>query len=103
VLPVVDETGRLVGLVSHHALREAILSRASLGEIVLAADLADVVESLSPRDTLRRALAVMNSRGLDALPVVEPEHGADASPRFVGLLSRGDLLVAYERVIGRAV
>ena len=42
----------------------------------------------------------MNARGLDALPVVEP---TSAGPRFAGLLSRHDVLVAYEQAIARAV
>jgi CBS domain-containing protein len=58
---------------------------------------------MSPRDTLRRALAVMNAHGLDALPVVDAGGDADVAPRFLGLLSRRDLLVVYERVVVRAV
>ena len=100
VLPVVDPDGTLVGLISHHVLREAIVSRGQLDAFVLAADLAEPVDALSPRDTLRRALAVMNSRGIDAVPVVE--HGDDG-PRFAGLLSRGDVLIVYERALAQAI
>ena len=35
----------------------------------------------------------MNARALDVVPVVESE----AHPRLVGVLSRGDVLAAYER------
>ncbi len=98
VLPVVDEGGQLVGLVSHHVLREAILARGELGPVVVAADLAEPVETLSPRDSLRRALAVMNARGLDALPVTVTDGG-----QFAGLLSRGDVLRVYEKALSRAV
>jgi CIC family chloride channel protein len=100
VLPVVDVDGTLVGLISHHALREAIVSRGDLAAVVLAADLAEPVESLAPDDTLRRALAVMNARGIDAVPVVE--HDGDGS-RFAGLLSRGDVLLVYERALAQAI
>ncbi len=100
VLPVVDDDGSLVGLVSHHMLREAILSRSSLDDVILAADLAEPVESLAPTDSLRRALAVMNARGLDALPVVETRDGHTS---FAGLLSRHEVLVVYERSLARAV
>lgn len=102
VLPVVDPEGGLVGLVSHHALREAILSRSSLGTFIIAADLAEPADALAPRDTLRRALAVMNARGLDALPVVEGASDGTGG-RFVGLLSRRDVLVVYEQALSRAV
>jgi CBS domain-containing protein len=71
-----------------------------LDAIVVAADLAEPVEPLAPRDSLRRALAVMNARGLDALPVVETNG---AGTRFAGLLSRSDVLVVYERSLARAV
>jgi CBS domain-containing protein len=100
VLPIVDRDGTLVGVISHHALREAILSRSHLESVVLAADLAEPVEPLSPRDSLRRALAAMNARGLDALPVVEA-NGRDS--RFSGLLSRSDVLRVYERALSQAI
>lgn len=99
VLPVVDPDGALVGLISHHVLRAALVSRATLGPVVVAADLAEPAEALSPRDSLRRALAAMNARGLDALPVVD---GGDP-PQFAGLLGRADVLRVYERALTRAV
>ena len=100
VLPVVDPDGALVGIVSHHVLREAILSRSDLDAVVVAADLAEAVDALSPRDSLRHALAVMNARGLDALPVVDTTgHGA----RFAGLLGRSDVLRVYERALSHAI
>lgn len=100
VLAVTDPDGTLVGLISHHVLREAIVSRGNLDPVVLAADLAEAVDPLSPRDTLRRALAVMNARGIDAVPVVEST--ADGA-RFAGLLSRADVLLVYERALSQAV
>jgi len=100
VLPVVSADGTLVGLVTHHALRSALVARNELDSLILAADLAESTETLSPHDSLRRALAAMNARGLDALPVIQPDHGIDT---FVGLLSRHDVLVAYEQTIARAV
>lgn len=100
VLPVVSADGTLVGLVTHHALRSALVARNELESLIVAADLAESTETLSPHDSLRRALAAMNARGLDALPVIQPNHGIDT---FVGLLSRHDVLVAYEQTIARAV
>ena len=47
VLAIVDGAGGLLGLVSHHTLREAILSRSNLGQIIVAADLAEPVETMS--------------------------------------------------------
>ncbi|HVX39926.1 MAG TPA: chloride channel protein [Gemmatimonadaceae bacterium] len=100
VLPVTDEDGTLVGLVSHHALRDAIIVRDELGQVVLAADLAEPIDAVSPHDSLRRALTVMNARGVDALPIVEMNG---TGPQFVGLLSRRDVLLVYERTLATAV
>ena len=101
VLPVVDECGALVGLVSHHGLRDLLVARGSLETLVLAADLAEPVEPLRPRQSLRDALAAMNARGVDALPVVSDRDGT--APALVGLLSRGAILKAYERALAYAV
>ncbi len=101
VLPVTDDDGILVGLVNHHALRDAIIVRDELGTVVLAADLAEPIEAVSPRDSLRRALTVMNARGVDALPIVESDDSR--GPRFVGLLSRRDVFLVYEKSLATAV
>ena len=100
VLPVVDPDGALVGIVSHHVLREAILSRSELDAVVVAADLAEAVDALSPKDSLRHALAVMNARGLDALPVVDT---TGHSARFAGLLGRSDVPRVYEQALSHAI
>ncbi|HET7234176.1 MAG TPA: chloride channel protein [Longimicrobium sp.] len=100
VLPVVEADGCLVGLVSHHALREAIVAQGDLAPLLIAADLAEEQEPLHPEQSLRAALAAMNARSVDALPVVEAR---EEGPLFVGLLSRADVLVAYEREFAHEV
>ncbi|MFL5582495.1 MAG: chloride channel protein [Gemmatimonadaceae bacterium] len=100
VLPVVDDDGCLTGLVSHHGVRELLVARGALEPLVLAEDLAEPVPPLRPEQSLREALAAMNARGLDALPVVDD---GDGRPRLVGLLSRGAILEAYERALAYAV
>jgi CBS domain-containing protein len=101
VIPVVEPGETFVGLVTHHALREAIVARGDLARVVVAEDLAEPVEVLGPEDSLRRALAVMNARGVDALPVIESRNGG--APQFLGLLTRADILLAYERALAHAV
>jgi CIC family chloride channel protein len=101
VVPVVEADGSLVGLVTHHGLREAIIARSDLARFLLAEDLAEPFEMLHPDQSLRQALAVMNARGLDALPVVA--RGGGTAPRFLALLTRADVLVAYERALTHAV
>ena len=72
-----------------------MLDRGELSPLLLAADLATPVETLTPDRSLRDALAAMNARGLDVLPVVS----ADGDRRYLGLLTRADLLAAYERAL----
>lgn len=100
VIPILEVDGSLVGLVSHHAIRDALLARDELAPVVTAADLAEPSDALELNESLREALAMMNARGMDALPVVDvTEHGS----RFIGLLSRDGILQAYERTLSRAV
>jgi CBS domain-containing protein len=54
---------------------------------------------VTPHDSLRAALRMMNEHRLDALPVVE----STTTRRLVGVLSRADLLAAYERELGHEV
>ena len=79
---------------------DALLARDELSPVLIALDLAEPTEILELAQTLREALALMNARGQDALPVVRTtEHGA----RFAGLLSRDGILQAYERTLSRAI
>jgi CIC family chloride channel protein len=91
-LPVVDGDGTLFGVIRYADLRTALMDRGELAPLLVAADLAEPTEMAAPSDSLRDALRVMNARAHDALPVVDP-----ASGRYMGLLSRADLLAAYER------
>lgn len=100
VLPVVDDEGCLAGMVSHHGVRELLVARGTLETLVLAEDLAEPVEALRPEQSLRDALAIMNSRGVDALPVVDTRGG---QATLVGLLSRAAILKAYERALAYAI
>lgn len=98
-LPVVDDAGALLGVIAYDDLRQALLERAALADVLVAADLAGPAESVTPRDSLRAALRKMNEHRLDALPVVE----TDGTRRLVGVLSRADLLAAYERELAHEV
>ena len=94
-LPVLDADGGLAGMISYEDLRQVLLDRGELSPLLLAADLATPVETVTPDRSLRDALAAMNARGLDVLPVIAPGDGQ----RYLGLLSRADLLAAYERAL----
>ncbi|MCE5301786.1 MAG: chloride channel protein [Planctomycetaceae bacterium] len=93
VLPVVNETGRLLGVVN---LEEAFLATQSpsLDSLVVAADmmLSDV-EPLTPDDTLDQAQELFVENDLLALPVVD-----DLDHRTVlGVVRRFDIANAYLR------
>ena len=98
-LAVVDSDGTLLGVITYAELREAMLDRGELAPLLVAADIAEPTEVVLPSDSLRDALRKMNTRALDVIPVVESE----ADPRLVGVLSRADVLSAYERELMQEV
>src|SRR5581483_3204342 len=93
--PVVDADGRLVGLLSMEALRTA-LAEESLRPLVVARDLCDPnVPTLTPEATLGQAARLLESESVEDLPVVDPgDHR-----RILGVLSRADLIAAYNRAV----
>jgi len=97
-IPVLEE-GRLAGLISYEDIRDALLHRGELASVLLAADLATPVDVVTPGDSLRVALSRMNARAVDAIPVVDSEQDR----RYLGVLSRADLLAAYERELAHEI
>jgi elongation factor P len=93
--PVVDDDGRLVGVLSFAGLR-SILLEDSLGALIVARDLCDPhVPTLTPESTLAEAFRRVEADGLEDVPVVDP-----ADPRrLLGMLSRADLIGAYNRTV----
>jgi CBS domain-containing protein len=95
-LPVVDEAGRLIGLVSHRdALRALDLSRATTGERD-GMRVGDIMKSeVLPGMAAHQAAAMMIESKIGALPVVG-ENG-----RVVGIITETDFLeVAREALLG---
>ena len=92
-LAVVDEDGLLHGVITFNELRLAMLDRGELAPLLLAEDLVEPTEVVLPMDSMQTALAKLNARDADMLPVVESED----HPKFVGVLTRDDILAAYER------
>ncbi len=92
-IPVVDDDGLLHGVITFAELRVALLDRGELAPLLLAADLAEPTEIAVATDTVQTALAKLNARAADLLPVVESE----VHPIFLGVLTRDDILASYER------
>jgi acetoin utilization protein AcuB len=98
-LPVVDDMGRLVGIVTDRDLRQALFApgvlaeRTDLPAILDALTVGDVmirgVVSVRAVTTIREAARVMHERRLGALPVVE-------GGRLVGILTETDVLRASQ-------
>jgi CIC family chloride channel protein len=91
VSPVVDETGKVIGIITPDEM--AILSsEPELLPLVNAADLMRPTVSVDVDDDLGLALQTMISSGLSQLPIT------DRSGRCVGLVSEADIAKAYLRV-----
>jgi CIC family chloride channel protein len=89
VLPVVDDAGRLLGVVSPEEVSMALQSAAA-SPLLVAADLArGGVTPLAPHDDLDRALELFVENDLLALPV------ADGDGRVIGMVRRSDLVGEY--------
>ena len=96
IYPVVDETGALLGVVTVHDLARLGREEKVMEGLVVAGDLAAESETVLPDDSLVAAMRRMGQRGVAALPVVS------ADGRLAGLLSRGNVLVAYDRALVEA-
>jgi CIC family chloride channel protein len=89
--PVVDRELRLVGLLGYRDVARALDE--GLGDVVIAADLQDPEpETVSPGESLLDATRRLALRDVDYIPVLESEE----SRRLLGLLSRAEILEAYQ-------
>jgi CBS-domain-containing membrane protein len=89
VLPVVDDAGRLLGVVTPEEVSVALQSSAA-GPLLVAADLTrGGVAPLTPDDDLARALELFVENDLLALPV------ADGDRKVVGVVRRADVVGEY--------
>ena len=95
--PVVNRDGDLTGILSFQDIRQHVFEP-ELEQIVVAKDLATPhVTTVTPRDTLKDALAKLAYRSVEQLPVVDSRN----PKKLVGILTRRDILTAYNKAIFR--
>ncbi len=95
VLPVVDDEGTLVGIVTD---RDICLSLAKHDRtpdgIAVEEVMSDRVHTCGPEDTIASALATMQKNRVRRLPVLE------SSGRLLGLLSLDDIALEARELVG---
>lgn len=95
--PMVNKEGRLTGILSFQDIREHVFDP-ELEQLVIAKDLATLgVPTVTPMDNLKDALSSLAYGSIEQLPVVDT-RGGDV---LIGILSRSDIITAYNRAITR--
>jgi len=91
---VVDEQQRLTGIIGGAQMRSILLEANTLRDLVVAADLASSdVPLVTPEQDLDVVMRIFGGKNREELPVVDTVAGR----HFLGTISRGDLLEAYNR------
>jgi CIC family chloride channel protein len=93
-LYVGDEEGRLLGVVDLHDIKESLPER-HLSSVVIAEDLVSEIPSVTATESLTSVNEKLWFRDLGQLPVVDSPE----SRRFIGIVTRRDLLGAFDREI----
>ncbi|HEX6006463.1 MAG TPA: chloride channel protein [Burkholderiales bacterium] len=91
-LPVINEEGRLLGIVGFAEVARVAREPDDGGRAIIASDLTAPTEIVIPQDTLLYAIEKMARRESGTLPVVNAQNG-----RLVGVITRRHILDAYER------
>ncbi len=93
--PVVDQAGRLTGIVTHYDYRDVVFDE-NLKDLVVVKELATPkVVTVSIDDNLFDAMEKITSRDFSILPVVS----SDDTHQLLGVLTRRDMISAYNRAI----
>jgi acetoin utilization protein AcuB len=103
-LPVVDDDGRLVGIVSDRDIKEASPSKATtldmhelyylLSEIKVADIMTKTVYSVTSEDTVEKAAVIMMRQNVGGLPVVDGEN------KVVGVITDSDIFKVLVTITG---
>ena len=90
-LYVGDDSGRLLGVVDLHDIKESLPER-DLSALVIAEDLVSEIPSVTPTEALTSVNEKLWFRDLGQLPVVDSPE----TRRFLGIVTRRDLLGAFD-------
>jgi CIC family chloride channel protein len=98
--PVVDANQNLVGMVDGRDLRRIIREAGFIDQLIIAKELAVNPPKVTPQEDLYSAVHKMVASQHDELVVVDENDPL----KMVGMLSRADLVAAYDRqFLGAAV
>jgi CIC family chloride channel protein len=92
--PVVDDSHALIGVITVGELGQLARNDQHLGILLLAGDIAQESETVSPGDSLLEAIRKMGVRGAESIPVVDRHTN-----RLLGLINRSHILNLYERAV----
>jgi len=95
--PVVDEGGRLVGIVSLTDVRRALESRDDVRDLAVRDIMSETLVTAHPDESLNAVLQRMAPRDLSRLPVVSRDH----PDQLLGVVRRNDLVRAYDLGLAR--
>jgi CIC family chloride channel protein len=93
VLPVVERSGRLLGVIHLHEIYWTSIRREMLPWILASDLMRGNVKPLRPDHAIERAVELFAENDLPELPVVSEEGGQ----RFLGMIRRTDIARAYLR------
>jgi CIC family chloride channel protein len=93
--PVVDEEGRLTGILSYLDYHDVVYDR-DLENLVVAKELATPkVVTVFQNDSLYTALEKISAKDFSILPVVSPEN----PKKLLGVVTRRDIMGAYNKAV----
>jgi CIC family chloride channel protein len=95
--PVVDDGGKLIGIVSLTDVRRALESRDDIRDLCVREIMTDTLVTAFPDESLNAVLQRMAPRDLSLLPVVSRDH----PDRRLGVIRRNDVVRAYDLGLAR--
>jgi CIC family chloride channel protein len=100
-VPVVDDAGRVVGLVTAEQIRQ-VLDERQLDGFIVAGDIAAPGLTVFEDVDLYRAQELLRASGCPQIPVLSATDGEpDSRPKIVGMIDYRDVMRAYEKELSR--